>query len=164
MSFDKVVVEIPGTRYHIYHNIIRFIRFFDFFSFVFNFSIFSGVLEFCGHIFFVKPLFSVCVWYFVISQVVSSAEWKVEHRVLSLVKLGFKREEAEAALSSSPSGEVMGHDTLIRLLEPLRPPPAARPSSSSAAVASSGGGEGSAEHSSSIRQEEVHTFSYRVVS
>ncbi|CAN0185042.1 unnamed protein product, partial [Scytosiphon promiscuus] len=56
-------------------------------------------------------------------EIASSADWKVEHRVLSLVKMGFKRQEAETALSSSPSGEVMGHDTLTRLLEPLRPRP-----------------------------------------
>lgn len=69
--------------------------------------------------------------------------------MLSLVKMGFKRKEAEAALSSSPSGEVMGHDTLIRLLEPLRPPT----SSSSPAPPPSRGDPG--EGSSSTRTEEV---------
>lgn len=75
-------------------------------------------------------------------KVVSSADWKVEHRVLSLVKMGFKRQEAEAALSASPSGEVMGHDTLTRLLEPFRP-------------SGSGAGAGSKESSLSTRAEEV---------
>ncbi|CBJ26801.1 hypothetical protein Esi_0045_0085 [Ectocarpus siliculosus] len=74
-------------------------------------------------------------------EVASSADWKVEHRVLSLVKMGFKREEAEAALSASPSGEVMGHDTLTRLLEPFRP-------------SGSGAGAGSKESSLSTRAEE----------
>lgn len=66
--------------------------------------------------------------------------------MLSLVKMGFKRKEAEAALSSSPSGEVMGHDTLTRLLEPLRPPSTSSPAS----------GEGPGKGSSSTRAEEVH--------
>lgn len=83
------------------------------------------------------------------SQVASSADWKVEHRVLSLVKMGFKRKEAEAALSSSPSGEVMGHDTLTLLLEPLR---------SQAAASSSSGSGGSVEWSSSTRTEEVCAY------
>ena len=87
-------------------------------------------------------------------QVASSADWKVEHRVLSLVKMGFKRKEAEAALSSSPSGEVMGHDTLTRLLEPMRPPR----SSSSSGASHSGSAGGSAEGSSSTRAEEVCVF------
>lgn len=40
--------------------------------------------------------------------------------MLSLAKMGFRRHEAEAALSSSSSGEVMAHDTLSRLLNPFR--------------------------------------------
>lgn len=52
----------------------------------------------------------------------SGADWKFEHRVLSLAKMGFRRHEAEAALRSSASGEVMAHDTLCRLLEPFRSP------------------------------------------
>lgn len=77
-----------------------------------------------------------------VRKVASSADWKVEHRVLSLVKMGFKREEAEAALSASPSGEVMGDDTLTRLLEPFQP-------------SGSGTGAGSKEYSLSTRAEEV---------
>lgn len=41
--------------------------------------------------------------------------------MLTLVKMGFHREEAEAALAGGSSREIMGHDTLTRLLEPFRP-------------------------------------------
>lgn len=57
------------------------------------------------------------------AQVASCADWKFEHRVLSLAKMGFRRQEAEVALrSSSASGDIMAHDTLCRLLEQLRSP------------------------------------------
>lgn len=51
----------------------------------------------------------------------SGTDWKAENRVLNLVKMGFHKEEAEAALVGGSSGEIMGHDTLSRLLEPFRP-------------------------------------------
>lgn len=50
----------------------------------------------------------------------SGTDWKAENRVLTLVKMGFHREEAEAALTGGSSGDIMGHDTLSRLLEPFR--------------------------------------------
>lgn len=79
-------------------------------------------------------------------QVATSADWKFEHRVLSLAKVGFRREEAEAALNCSATGEVMAHDTLCRLVEPFRPPPIG---SEEAA------GEHSRKCSSVVRDEEA---------
>lgn len=76
-----------------------------------------------------------------------TADWKFEHRVLSLAKMGFPQHEAAAAIKASQSGEVMAHDTLCRLLEPFRP-----------ARTSTGSGERSTSGSSSpslvVRQEE----------
>lgn len=70
--------------------------------------------------------------------------------MLSLVKMGFPRKEAEVALASSSSGEVMGHDTLLKLLEPLRSVPAGYSGDRSKERSSNG-----SAFPSSARDEEV---------
>lgn len=80
-------------------------------------------------------------------------DWKLEHRVLSLVKMGFPREEAETALAES--GEVMGHDTLTHLIKNLRPPSTA--SASPSYSCSTGGGGNRSEHCSADRSSSSST-------
>ncbi|CAM9318540.1 unnamed protein product [Ascophyllum nodosum] len=92
-------------------------------------------------------------------EVASSADWKVENRVLTLVRMGFHRDEAVAALTGGrgggcpPSGEVLGHDTLERLLESLCPLPRRDRSRDRSS------GDFSAASASACRKEEASVLS-----